>query len=172
MACEAYRNRLLEYVDGDLAGEAQAEIEGHLAHCSGCREEVQALRETLALVARMPAPEPPETFWQQYLRELRQQVAPAPRSPRLRDWFTIPFLRPVPALAVGIALVFAVVLARQYSSEGPPLPELASLSATQQLALSQDLDILREMDLLDEIDLLEDWELIQSRTIEGPRKAT
>ena len=172
MACEAYRSRLLEYVDGDLAGGAQAEIEGHLVHCSGCREEVQALRETLALVARMPAPEPPETFWQQYLRELRQQVAPAPRSPRLPDWFTIPFLRPVPALAVGIALLFAVVLARQYSSEGLALPELASLSVTQQLALSQDLDILREMDLLEEIDLLEDWELIQLRTIDGPRKTT
>jgi anti-sigma factor RsiW len=172
MTCEAYRSRLLEYVDGDLAGGAQAEIERHLAHCPGCRQEVQALRETLALVARMPAPEPPETFWQQYLRELRQQVAPAPRPTRLRDWFTIPLLRPVPALAVGIALLLAVVLAWQHSPEGPPLPELTSLSVTQQLALSQDLDMLREMDLLEEIDLLEDWEVIQLRTIEGPRKAT
>lgn len=172
MTCEAYRSRLLEYVDGDLTGGAQAEIEGHLAHCPGCREEVQALRETLALVARMPAPEPPETFWQQYLRELRQQVAPAPRPSRLRDWLTIPFLRPVPALAVGIALLLAVVLAWQRGPEGPPVPELTSLSVTQQLALSQDLDILGEMDLLEEIDLLEDWELIQLRTIEGPRKAT
>lgn len=172
MTCEPYRNQLLEYVDGNVTGGARAEIEAHLAHCPGCRQEVQALRDTLALVARMPAPEPPETFWQQYLRELRQQIAPAPRLPRLRDWFTIPLLRPVPALAVGIALVFAVVLAWQRSPEGPPLPELTSLSVTQQLALSQDLDILRDMDLLEDIDLLEDWELIQSRTIEGPRKAT
>ena len=172
MACDAYRSQLLEYVDGDLTGPAQTELEAHLTLCPGCQQEVQTLRETLALVARMPVPEPTEAFWQQYLRELRQRVAPSPRLPRLWDWFTTPLLRPVPALAVGIVLVLALLLTWQSSPERPPLPELTSLSLTQQLALSQDLDMLQEMDLLEEIDLLEDWELIQSWPIEGPRKAT
>ncbi|MEE8282421.1 MAG: zf-HC2 domain-containing protein [candidate division NC10 bacterium] len=172
MECEAYRSKLLEYVDRDLTAAAHAELEAHLTRCPGCREEEHALRETLALVARMPAPEPPEVFWQQYLRELRQKVAPAPRLPRLQNWLATLTARPIPALAVGIALFLAVFLTWQSSPERPPIRELTSLDLAQQLVLSQDLDMLREMDLLEEIDLLEDWELIQSRIIEGPRKAT
>jgi anti-sigma factor RsiW len=172
MACEMYRSQLLEFLDGNLTGAARTELEAHFTQCPGCREEVRVLRETLALVARMPVPEPPEAFWQQYLRELRQKLAPSPRMPRLREWFTTPLLRPVPAMAIGIVLWVAVILSWQSSPERPPIRQLTSLSLAQQLALSQDLDILQEMDLLEDIELLEDWELIQSRTIEGPRKAT
>lgn len=172
MDCQACRNSLLEYLDGELTGAAKTDLETHLTLCPDCREEVRTLRKTLTLIAGMPAPEPPEAFWQQYLRELRQKIAPAPRLPRLGDWFTTPLLRPVPALAVAILLLSAVVLTWRSSSERPPMAELASLSLTQQLALSRDLDMLQDMDLLEEIDLLEDWELIDSRTIEGPRKAT
>lgn len=172
MGCEAYRSTLIEYLDGNLTGGARAELEAHLAHCPGCREELRDLQETLTLIASMQVPEPPEAFWQQYLRELRQKVAPAPRLPRLWDWVAALPLRPIPAMAVGIVLILAVFLTWQSSPERPPMRDLTSLNLTQQLALSQDLDLLREMDLLEEIELLEDWELIRSRAILGPQKAT
>lgn len=172
MQCDDYHSQLLEYLDGDLPGAAKTELEAHLSLCPACQEEVRSLRETLALVANMPAPEPPEAFWRQYLREIRQQVGPAPRGPRLWDWFTTPLLRPVPALAAAIVLVMAVVLTWKSSPERLPTGELTTLNLTQQLAVSQDLDILREMEFLEEIELLENWEVIHSRSIEGPRKAT
>lgn len=171
MRCEDCRSQLIEYLDGDLTGAAKTNLEAHLNQCLACRDEVHALRETLTLVAQMPAPEPSEAFWQQYLRELRHKVAPAPRL-RLSDWFTVPILRPVPALAAGILLLLAVVLSWERGPDPLPMRELTSLDLTQQLALSQDLDILRQMDFLEEMELLEDWELIDSRTIEGTRKAT
>lgn len=172
MECEAYRSKLFEYLDGELAGVERAEFETHLNGCRGCREELQGLHETLALIARIPAPEPPEAFWQQYLRELRQKVAPVPPPSRLQTWLGSIPLRPIPALAVGIALILAVFLTWQRGVEQPPMPELASLKLAQQLTMSQDLDLLREIDLLEEIELLEDWELIRSRDIQGPPRAT
>ncbi len=172
MECEAYRSKLFEYLDGELAGAAQAELEAHVNQCPGCREELHELHETLALIARMPTPEPPEAFWQQYLRELRQKVAPVPRISRLQNWFASLPLRPIPALAVGIVLILAVFLTGKERPEQPPVPELTTLNLTQQLAVSQDLDLLREIDLLEEIELLEDWDLIRSRDIQGPPRAT
>lgn len=172
MQCDACRSTLFEYLDGGLTGADQAELEAHLTHCPGCRAELQDLRETVALVAGLPAPEPPEAFWQQYLRELRQRVAPAPRLPRLRNWFAGLAMRPVPALAVGIAVILAVFLTWTGGPERPPMPELASLNLAQQVALSEDLDLLREMDLLEAIELLEDWDVIRSSAISSPRRAT
>lgn len=172
MECEGYRTKLFEYLDGELAGVARAEFEAHLKGCRGCREELQELHETLALIERMPAPEPPEAFWQQYLRELRQKVAPVPTPSRWETWLGSIPLRPIPALAVGIVLILAVFLTWQSGVEQPPMPDLASLKLAQHLAMSQDLDLLREIDLLEEIELLEDWELIRSRDVQGPPRTT
>lgn len=172
MECDTYRSKMLEYLDGDLAGAAQAELEAHLSHCPGCREELHGLQDTVALIARMPAPDPPDAFWHQYLREIRQKVAVKKRRSHLWNWLASLPPRPVPALAVGSALIAAVFLTWTMWAERPPMPQLSSLAVTQQLAISQDLDLLREMDLLEAIDLLEDWELIRFRAIEGPRRAT
>ncbi len=160
MECETWRSKLLEYLDGDLTGATRAELEAHLIQCERCRDELQSLQDTLALIARMPAPDPSEAFWQQYLRELRQKVAPALRLAGLRDWLASLMLRPIPAMAVGIALILAVFLTWNTLTERR-IPPLASLDLTEQLALSQDLDLLRDMELLETLDLLEDWDIIE-----------
>lgn len=171
MECDAYRNKLLEYLDGDLTGTPQTELEAHLTQCPGCREELQSLQDTVALIARMPAPEPSETFWQQYLRELRQKVAAPPWRSRLQKWLAGFMRRPIPAVAVTVALMLAVFLTWDTLTERSPAPPLVSLDLTEQLALSQDLDLLRDMDLLETLDLLEDWEVIEFRGIPDRQRA-
>ncbi|MFQ5802074.1 MAG: zf-HC2 domain-containing protein [Candidatus Methylomirabilales bacterium] len=171
MECDACRSKLLEYLEGDLTGPAQADLQTHLTQCPGCREELEGLQETLALIARIPVPEPPEAFWQQYLRELRQKVAAPPWPARLQHWLAGFTLRPIPALAVGIALMLAVFLTWNTPTVQPPAPPVASLDLTEQLALSQDLDLLREMDLLESLELLEDLDVIEFRDIPDRQRA-
>lgn len=171
MECDACRSKLLEYLDGDLTGPAQGELEVHLTQCPGCREELQGIQDTLSLIARMPAPEPPEAFWQQYLRELRQRVAAPSWPARLQQWLAGFTRRPIPALAVGIALMLVAFLTWNTLIVQPPAPPLASLDLTEQLALSQDLDLLQEMDLLESLELLEDWDVIESRDIPDRQRA-
>ena len=172
MACDVYRGQLIEYLDGELAVEMRPELEAHLDQCSGCRAELRDLRETLTLVARIPAPEPSEAFWQQYLREIRQKAERVPWwTSALRHWFAPLGLRPIPAVAVAAVLVLAAVVTWHTLPERPPTPELASLDLTQQLLVSEDLEVLQEMELLEEWDLLEEWELLRSRVVEGSRRA-
>src|SRR6185369_184889 len=51
MTCEQIRDRLDEYVDGDLAGAEFQEVELHLGGCPECRQEEREIR---ALVAGPP----------------------------------------------------------------------------------------------------------------------
>lgn len=68
---------LHELLDGELAPEARAEVERHLAGCEGCRARLADARgertEADAIVARLPL-EPPLAE-----RSLRPVVPPAPR---------------------------------------------------------------------------------------------
>lgn len=58
MTCEQIRDRLDEYVDGDLAEAEFQEVELHLGGCPECRQEERELR---ALIARAEAL--PEEMW-------------------------------------------------------------------------------------------------------------
>jgi anti-sigma factor RsiW len=47
--CKQWLGALSDYVDGDLADEACAEIERHMAGCERCRVVVDTLRKTVEL---------------------------------------------------------------------------------------------------------------------------
>ena len=47
-------------VDGELGHDARDRALAHLAHCTGCRAEVEALRRDKALLRRLPDPAPPD----------------------------------------------------------------------------------------------------------------
>ncbi|MGH7352249.1 MAG: anti-sigma factor family protein [Candidatus Methylomirabilales bacterium] len=172
MACDVYRDKLIEYLDGELIVAMRADLEAHLDKCAGCRAELRDLRETLSLIAQIPAPEPSEAFWQQYLREIRQKAERVPWwTSALRRWFVTLVLRPIPAVVVAAVLVLGAVVTWRTLTERPTMPELGSLDLTHQLLVTQDLEVLQEMELLEDWELLEEWELIRSRAIEGSRRA-
>lgn len=171
MACDVYRDKLIEYLDGELIVAVRADLEAHLDQCAGCRAELQDLRETLSLIAQIPAPEPSEAFWHQYLREIRQKTERVPWwTSALRRWSATLVLRPIPAVVVAVVLVLGAVVTWRTLTERPAMPELRSLEMTHQLLVTQDLEVLQEMELLEDWELFEEWELIRFR-VEGSRRA-
>lgn len=53
------RERMSDYVDGDLAREDRADVEEHVGMCPGCRRILNTLRSTLRqLAALSEEPEP------------------------------------------------------------------------------------------------------------------
>lgn len=170
MRCESYRNKFLDYLEGELTQQERQEVEAHLAHCLSCQEEVRGLQETLGLIANFPVPEPPEAFWQGYLRELREKAGIGVGRPRPLEWLTLSPWRPVPAFAIGVLLMVAAFITWNTIARVPTELHLPSLVLTQDLAMIQDLDLLREMDLVETLDLLDSWDLIRQRMIEGAPK--
>jgi predicted anti-sigma-YlaC factor YlaD len=59
VSCERVKERLSDYVDGDLPPLSRLFMTLHLRHCESCREVLRSLEQTLALLRRVKRDEPP-----------------------------------------------------------------------------------------------------------------
>jgi len=57
LACDELVELVTEALDGALDPDAQARFERHLADCEGCREHVEQVRRTIALLQSVPQDE-------------------------------------------------------------------------------------------------------------------
>ena len=107
MNCAWVRERLDDYVDGELLAPDLHEVELHLASCPTCREEERDLRRLLAHAAALPREvAPARDLWPAISAEMA-------RGPRV-----LPFV-PRRALYAGLAAAAAVVMAFVVSRGGP-----------------------------------------------------
>ena len=89
-ACEAYRDRISAYLDGELTGEERRELLAHLEICGDCRmclDSELAIREALAGL-ETPAP---EGFEARVMEKIRAESGDAPEEkvaafPGWRRW--------------------------------------------------------------------------------------
>src|SRR6266481_4189615 len=81
------------YALGSLEGEARSTLEKHLEACSGCRQELAALRGDMALLAvSTVGPKPPQRSRQRLLDAIAQEPRlPTVASTRVRrfNWWAI-----------------------------------------------------------------------------------
>lgn len=112
MECHKVLSLLSEYYDGEL-GAAEADVvESHLAGCSHCSGEFEALRRTAELLSSVTELEPPAYLLRQIgaatvdkpnLRtRLREYFVPLWRSKQLTKWITV---------GVAVTSMFIAVLA-------------------------------------------------------------
>jgi hypothetical protein len=111
MTCPDVRDRLDDYVDGELGASEVHQVELHVASCPACREEEQALRALLREAAALPrVARPARDLWPEIEGELRAR-------PRL---FSFPRYRPLAAgLAAAAALVVAFGVLRDRPGRSP-----------------------------------------------------
>jgi anti-sigma factor RsiW len=140
-ACGETARGLNEYLDGTLPPRQRRVIEAHLQLCAACRSELNGMRDTLALLAGLPARELPDEFE----TELRKRLAGMPAS-RVstrailasmmsgtlspEPWLHAPWpsplrrLAPIGAVAAAAVALLFVKLAPvpQIGRERPPVP--------------------------------------------------
>lgn len=71
MRCEDARERLQEYLDGQLPPAETQTVEAHLAACAACREDLALLRQVDAALATLPVLEEPAAFTAQVMARVR-----------------------------------------------------------------------------------------------------
>jgi hypothetical protein len=118
MTCTDVRERIDDYVDGELASPELHEVELHLASCAACREEERELRALLAHAAALPkAVTPPRDLW----TDISREIASRPR--------VLPFV-PRRVLYGGLAAAAALVVALVVPHGGPRPQEPAGAAST------------------------------------------
>ena len=90
MQCEEVRNRLADYLRGDLAGSARAEWRRHLTSCAACRAETDALEDVWAALNEIPADRADPIAMRTRFDEMLDAQQPWPvRSPAVSVWDSI-----------------------------------------------------------------------------------
>lgn len=104
------RNRMADYLEGDLALDRRALFDAHLDGCAECSAELAELRSTIGLLHALPDVEPPAQLTNDVMRRIRLGEATPPRFGRIRDFVGELFAPGVaiPAAAMVAAFVMAV----------------------------------------------------------------
>ncbi|CAM4015993.1 zf-HC2 domain-containing protein [Cohnella lubricantis] len=121
MKCNAAIAYMHDYLDGELPREQTAELQHHLAECAGCRNRLDSLEKTDALLRSAPKPESaPDYLAYRIMKSL-------PKSRNAKTWTT--WVRRHPALSA--AAMFLVIMVSSF---------VAMWNQSQELTVSGDLD--------------------------------
>ncbi len=128
--CEALREHLPAYAEGNLAGRARSRVERHLGGCQRCADELADLRTVIGAVRAIPAEQTPGDL----VARVRQAVhdrTPAPAPPPLL-WARVAVPAALLTGAVAIALVLKTPPARQLElSRAAPSARVRTVGGVQ-----------------------------------------
>lgn len=94
------RHKLVAYAAGELGLERRGHVEAHLQTCAACRQEVAAIRASIALAQELPLLKAPDDLWQRLEPKLEARLAGGQSAGRL----PAPRRRQQTQFAVGLAL--------------------------------------------------------------------
>jgi hypothetical protein len=102
MRCKEIQPLLVEYHDDSLDPEKREKVERHLAECENCRLSLKRIDELHRLLAEDSVPQPEESFWINFLPEVRSRIE-AESKPKFS-------LFPRPRLAFSLMSVLVVMV--------------------------------------------------------------
>jgi hypothetical protein len=112
MNCEEVQKYLSDFLDKSLDVERSQEIEGHLAACSLCNEEMASLAECQRLVSGLPVVELPLGFTNRVMARVRETA----HRPSPWERLFLPLRIKIPLQATAVVLI-AVLAAYIYQKE-------------------------------------------------------
>ena len=153
-ACENMEPDLVPYYYSELESAQRSGVELHIKDCAACRSYLTEMASIMPLTVQ--SDEPPEAFWNDYSREMRQKVSEArERQPWWRSLVSLfqPWPRPAFAMAAVVVLALTITVGKEFwrSQESPPDDE----ALIEALPVTENLDFFRNMDVLDAMDFLE-----------------
>jgi hypothetical protein len=107
MRCKEIENLLSGYLEGSLDPTDRERVRQHLAECADCRLGVQDIENALQLLSKEPVPEAGESFWTNFLPQVRSRIDSEERAglavfPKPR--FVLGFLSAVVVVALSLFL--------------------------------------------------------------------
>src|SRR5437899_2831973 len=100
MNCKDVRENLIELLaEAPNAPQADPKVAEHVRQCNDCARELEALRETMAIMDEWEAPEPSPYFLTRLNAHVREEQGKAPARAGVFSWLRRP------AMAVSLATV-------------------------------------------------------------------
>ena len=115
--CRRTRNRLIDYLEGELPEQASAEVAAHLARCPACKQEMAALEASRTALTSLTRAECPDGMWARIESRIR-----GVEDERSRAWRILS--RPACAFATSVALFLLLGLSISVRPSGVAPPTM------------------------------------------------
>lgn len=150
--CKKIQNDLTAYLDGELAGKQSLFVSGHLTTCPSCRQELETLRESLALVLEWKDIEPSADFDRVFWKKVAGYEEQQSRKPGIFSLVWSLLTANYIATPVALALLLLITF---FQSKAPQ--ELG----LQDKYMIMHADLFLNMDVIDKKEALENFEVIE-----------
>jgi hypothetical protein len=173
MNCKETREKLEEFLAGQLGGAEARGIRLHLASCSGCAGALPALDLVEILVMMDDEIEPAGDLQERFFRRLERHRASGSAAARESRFWRQLFLgwgfgqQLAAAGALAAALALGLYLGKHRVEEPASNPAIAG-----DIAIAESLPLLEDMRVIENLDLLEDFDTIQSLSPGGGSPST
>lgn len=148
MKCDEIRERMPDVAAG--FSEPSVEESNHLASCSVCAKQLEAMRSTMALLDEWQVPEPSPYFDVRLQARLREERT-KPQTSWMR-WFRQPVLAAALTVLMGVGVgLFFTQSSRHGKEAAIPTPPGSAVSDLQ--TLDKNHDMYAEFDMLDDLDV-------------------
>ena len=109
MDCDYAKKLISLYIDNEMDEKERSEFEEHISSCEACRNELNAISETVKLLRSIPQVELPSSFKKE-LHEKLVKVKEEENRNRRRGLFFIrnSYLKAVSTIAAGAFVIFAL----------------------------------------------------------------
>jgi len=159
MSCPEFERFGLLYLSGELASSDRSAYEDHVRSCSACREELEMVRETWALMEKVPSQRPRARVRKAVLQQARRKKVKTSPLIKVRSWLFDP--GPSRPLAWGlstavVALIVVMMFIRPFGRQGDDVMLREELLAWED-------DFIAEVDWIEnEIDRVDSGSLLAS----------
>jgi predicted anti-sigma-YlaC factor YlaD len=153
-ACKEFEEDLVLYYYGEVSPVERKRVEDHLAGCSGCRSFSDDLHRLLPQMAQPK--ELPQTFWDNYYREVMDKLAEQQaRSSWWRDLFVPMRSWAVPAFGAAMVLVLGLTLTLDNIPWNSPGEQKQAAIPQEILSDPNTVEFFRSLELVESLRTLE-----------------
>lgn len=168
MICRKIKKLIPVYLDGELGPQENRLVRDHLAGCPACREELEAFKDSWAMLGELDGIEPQPGFVGRFWTKLSLEQS---WHERVLRWARENLVqkRLVPAFAAVCFIMAAGVFAgHNYLRIQDTNKILAGLNAddlemVQNIELAENLDLIAEMDFYADLDIIENLDALETQ---------
>ena len=156
MMCDEIKELTVPYLELDLEPSRVRDVTAHLEGCTGCRAEMEAVRQVLVRVKGIAVPDPGDRFWEHFPERVRRELArERPRVPS-RRW-KVAAGWPM-ALAASVLLFVGGWSLKGLLETAPAPPPQRAVAQAPKARLAQPPAAASDRPLLAEADWQEFWD--------------
>ncbi len=152
MKCDEIRERMPDVAAG--FSEVTADESQHLESCGVCREELKAMRSTMALLDDWQVPEPSPYFDVRLQARLREEMA-KPQAGWMH-WFRRPVLAAALTVMMGVGVGLFVTQGKGVHHPEAPIAEGPGTAVSDLQSLEKNNEMYSDFELLDDLAVQQD----------------